>query len=157
MLFRSAPGPQLIPDLTVASVDNAQATTDPQTLQLTGTLAADIENGGTLPVPSGVAVLAFTDVNNNLNFDPGVDVELGRTITANAIGIGASATVQIPVTGQLSFRDAPISVWVDSEQAVNESNEANNVDATTSACAVKPSLGNLVTDPNDPQIGRAHV
>ncbi len=132
--LRKAAAPVLLPDLIVSLVDGTSAVNDPQTLQLSGTLAVTIRNRGTLGAPADVRVLAFYDTNTSNSYQPGVDTLLGEASIAGALPIGADVAISIPLSGQLPFRDALIHVWVDSAQTVAESNEANNVGITTSVC-----------------------
>ncbi len=141
---------QFLPDLAVTAVSRTAAPTDPNTLLVNGTLSADIANVGSANVHANVRILAFYDTNKNNSFDAG-DVVLGSTTTPTEISVGVMTHVLIPVQGTSPFRDAPISVWLDSEQTVIETNEANNIETTAGACAVKPSTGKFVTDPNDPR------
>ena len=128
-----------LPDFVVSAVDAQGATTDVNTLVVSGTLSAEIANSGTVSSGGTVDVLAFQDANNNGRFDSGVDGLLGQS-TLVAPDAGTSAALSIAITGQLPFRDAPINVWVDSAQSIVESDETNNVASSASA-----------------QIGRAHV
>ncbi len=142
--LRKSQAQQLLPDLTVTAVSRSGATTHPQTLTVTGSVSATIANVGTAASAAGVDVLAFFDVNRNGAFDEGTDSVLGRATLTAALNTGASAVLQIPVGGQLPFRDAPIHVWVDSLQAVAELNEGNNVRSTAQAFEIKPAIGTVL-------------
>ena len=131
--LRPAQASQLLPDLVVSRVDHSAAPTDPHTLIVSGDLAVTVANHGTANAPSNVALLAFYDANRNGVYDSG-DIVLGQATTASAIPAGGTLTVSLPVQGSLPFRDAPISVWVDSNQTVAELNENNNVNSTANAC-----------------------
>lgn len=131
---------ELLPDLIVQAVDAQGTTSDPNTLELTGNLTAEIANQGTANTAGTVDVLAFYDSNKNGQFDDGTDPLLGQT-TVTTPDLAASENVQITVAGTLPFRDAPISVFVDSAQIVVESNEDNNVDTSASACIAQPDIG----------------
>ncbi|PYR27430.1 MAG: hypothetical protein DMF98_06000, partial [Acidobacteria bacterium] len=142
--LRKSQAQQLLPDLTVTAVSRSGATTHPQTLTVTGSVSATIANIGTAASAPGVDVLAFFDVNLNGAFDEGTDAVLGRAALTAALNTGASAVLQVPVGGQLPFRDAPIHVWVDSPQAVAELNESNNVRSTAQAFEIKPAIGTVL-------------
>lgn len=131
---------QLLPDLTVESVARAGAVTNAQTLQLTGSVSAKLTNIGSSIAAPGTTVLAFHDANRNGTYDAG-DLVLGRTTIGADLGVGASAEVVIAVAGKLPFRDAPIHVWIDSEQTVAELSDSNNVGTTAAAIQVKPNIG----------------
>lgn len=145
------PGPQLRADLIVREVDATQTATDPQTLALAGVLGVTAANQGTLGAGAGVALLAFYDLDGDNAYQQGADTVVGHAVLAEPLPVGTSRAVQIPVSGTASFRDAPILVWIDSDRQVPESDEDNNVNSAASACAVSPSVGNFVTDPNDPR------
>ena len=132
-----------LPDLFVKTLTRQGSVNDPQTLNLSGTITVEVANQGTVSAPGNVSVLAFYDANHNGIYDDGVDVKLGSAPTPNSLNPGASALFAVPVQGQLPFRDAPISVWVDSAQTVPESNEANNFASTADFTLVKPTIGTL--------------
>ncbi len=130
-------------DLTVSSVDRSNTINDPQTLALSGTLSAVILNKGNVAANPSVQVLAFYDANGNGAYDSGIDVSLGQATIASTIAVNSPTVVNITVNAQLLFRDAPISVWVDSTQAVAEANELNNIAATADACKTAPMVGTM--------------
>ena len=130
---------QTLPDLVVNSVDSkTQATTDPQTLLLSGNVQAVIGNRGTASAPAGIQALAFYDVNDNGIYDPGTDIVLGTATTSAAIDPQGASPVSISVNGTLPFRDAPITVWVNSAQDLVELDETNNYGSSTSQCHLAP-------------------
>ena len=140
----SIPGPTLYPDLVPAHAANDGISTDPQTLNVSGDLKVTVENTGTLAVSAGVEILAFYDANMNEVYDTGVDTSLGSSDTNTTLNIASSEIVSIPVTGELPFRDAPISVWVDSANSVLESSEVNNIGITSSFCkGDEPEIGQI--------------
>lgn len=118
---------QLLPDFKVMAVKRVNAHTDPQTLQLSGTIDVDVSNVGTQTAPAGATVLAFGDVNRNDVFDAATDVVLGQMTLADVLAPGQSTTVHIAVSGTLAFRDAPIHVVIDPTQQIPEISKANNV------------------------------
>lgn len=151
----SIPGPQLKADLAVVSIATTTAVVNSQTLQVSGTVTAYVSNIGTLGTATGAAILAFYDANNNGVYDSG-ETALGQSAVP-AVPIGGSATIAIAVQGQAAFRDALISVWVDSEQAIPEISESNNVSAASNACSVgevsfvsEPGWPVYVEDPANP-------
>lgn len=130
---------QTLPDLVVNKVDSkTQAATDPQTLQLSGSVQAEIGNRGTAPAPADVQALAFYDVNQNGIYDAGIDIALGTATTSAAIDPQGTLSLDIPVAGTLPFRDAPVTVWINSAQNVVELNAANNYGNSTSQCHIAP-------------------
>jgi hypothetical protein len=131
------------PDLAVSSIDRSAAANDPHTLALSGTLSVAVRNQGSAAAPPSVRVLAFFDANGNGVYDAGADTVLGESTVAASIAVGATTAVSIPLSGQLPFRDASISVWADSATSVAESNELNNVGTTASACQMQPVVGGV--------------
>jgi len=132
---------QLLPDLAVKSLTRAGATTDPQTLAVSGHVTAVVANIGTANAPAGVQVIAFHEANRNGAYDPGQDTLLGQVSLELELAPGAQATLLIPVLGVLPFRDAPIHIWLDSTQSVVEQNEMNNIASSAAAAQVLPSIG----------------
>jgi hypothetical protein len=134
----------LLPDLVVQSVDGRQAPSDPQTLAVSGVLAATVVNKGTAATTGGFKTIAFYDVNRNNAYDAGVDLLLGEAQTTQTLEVNATAQVSIPVAGTLPFRDAPIHVWADSDQTVVELNEGNNVASSAQVFEIKPAIGTVL-------------
>jgi len=130
----------LLPDLLV-EVDNTAVQTEPQTLAVSGSITAQINNAGTAPTSGHTTLLAFYDVDLNGIYDKEADVTLGEAVLENALAVEESATVDIALAGELPFRDAPINVWVDNAQTVVESDEQNNVGTTAKMCEVVPDIG----------------
>lgn len=142
--LRGADATTLLSDLTVTSVSRDGIVTDLHTLQLSGTVTATLANKGTANAPAGIQLTAFYDTNLNGLYDPAVDLLLGLAASTAEIVIDASADVTISLQGEAPFRDAPISVWIDSRQETIESNEANNIGTTSINCEFHPPLGSLV-------------
>ena len=134
----SIPGPALHPDLVPMVSDTAMVMSDPQTLAVSGRLGVNVANRGTRSAPAGVTVLAFYDVDGDGRFAAHTDPVLGETATIEATAAGADTSLAIPLSGMLPYRDAPVSVWVDSDELIAESNEANNVDSSASLCHGEP-------------------
>lgn len=133
----------VLPDLTLASIDSTGLSTDQQRLMTTGTLKAVIENKGNADLlNTGVSVVAFIDANNNRQVDDGEQV-VGISKTNLSLVQGATEAVDIMINAKVSFRDAPITVMVDSEQQIAEKSEDNNVRLTIDGVEIKPSIGTL--------------
>lgn len=128
----------LLPDLKLVSASRTGAVTDPQSLMVSGSVTAKVVNKGVAMEARPVQLLAFADVNRDGAFTPGTDTVLGKTTVTLALATDASASVAIPVEGQLAFRDAPISIWVDSAQSVVERDENNNVRSTADGAQIQP-------------------
>ena len=128
----------LQPDLVVASINTLAVTNDPATLALSGVVEAVIENVGTSDA-AAVDVIAFEDVDGNGLFDSGVDQTLGSAAVSTSLAVGDQTTVSITVAGTTAFRDAPISVWVDSGLTLVELNENNNMVTSALQCRLLPT------------------
>lgn len=139
--LRPGQAQNLLPDIVVESVDRIATTTDLQTLQITGHLSAHLKNKGYAPVATNIRAIAFFDTNRNGTYDSEIDTTVGEAETADMLVVDGMQAVDIPVAGALPFRDAPLSVWVDSSQAAIEVREDNNIGTTASACEVKPPVG----------------
>jgi hypothetical protein len=57
--------------------------------------------------------------------------------------------LEIQVTGAVPYRDAPISLWVDSDQSLVELNDQNNVATSNADCAL-PDLALGYLQPRGP-------
>lgn len=129
----------LLPDLVVMAITVDNTVTDPQTLAVSGMLQVTIRNQGLSAAPSGLTLLAFSDVDANGIYDPDHDAQLGSTVVPDLLASTEDVTAAITVQGTLPFRDAPISVWVDSALAVVESDESNNVASSMMQCQGEPA------------------
>jgi hypothetical protein len=127
----------LLPDLVVMAITVDNTATDPQTLAVSGMIQVTIRNQGLSTAPSGFTLLAFSDVGDNGVYDPDHDTQLGSTVVPDLLASDGDTTITIAVQGTLPFRDAPISVWVDSALTAVESDESNNV--ASSQCQGEPA------------------
>ncbi|MEN8218750.1 MAG: carboxypeptidase-like regulatory domain-containing protein, partial [Pseudomonadota bacterium] len=130
----------LLADLVIEQLDKTATQTDPQSLVVSGSIAAQIKNVGTVDTGGNTSLLAFYDVDLNGIYDEN-DLSLGQATLENPLAVEETATVDISLAGELPFRDAPIHVWVDNTQAVVESDEENNIRTTTSLCEMVPDIG----------------
>ncbi|MBI3729842.1 MAG: carboxypeptidase regulatory-like domain-containing protein [Burkholderiales bacterium] len=136
--LRGVKTPQLLADLAVVGVSRNGAVTHPQTLKLTGQVTVTLQNQGVVDVPAGVKLLAFQDSNKNGVYDAGVDQVLGSLAMTDVLAAGKTVALQIPVQGTMPFRDAPISVWADSDQSLIEISKTNNLRSTAYSVEIKP-------------------
>ncbi|MCP4699283.1 MAG: hypothetical protein GY862_20910, partial [Gammaproteobacteria bacterium] len=119
-------------DLAVENIDVANATSDEETLALSGTVAVTVSNRGAITAAGEIMLLAFYDADLNGVYDIGSDLMLGQSRIKNALATKERAVVDISVAGQLPFRDAPVAVWADGVEAQVETNKKNNTG--TSMC-----------------------
>lgn len=131
----------LLPDLKLVSVKRGTAVTDAQRLSVSGAIAVTVTNAGHAPQPREARAIAFVDVDRDGRFDAAVDRQLGQATLTTSLQPAQSITLDIAVSGTLPFRDAPIHVWIDSEQLIAEINEANNIKSTADAAEVQPAIG----------------
>lgn len=121
------PAPQSNVDLTVTALNAASVVTDSQTLLISGELVATIKNLGSAATAAQFRVLAFEDRNANGQFNAGTDALLGALNVTDSIAAGASANLSLALSGTVTFEGNLIYVWVDSENAIAETNENNNI------------------------------
>jgi uncharacterized repeat protein (TIGR01451 family) len=129
------------PDLTVKSIDSANLVTDTQSLAVTGVIRIIVENKGNQTANAPFEITAFEDRDNNKQFNTGVDNILGTVTSTNNIGAGTADTIDIPVSGNILFRDNLIYVMTDSGNAVVELDETNNMKSTGGQCGYQPPVG----------------
>lgn len=120
-----------LPDLQVDGFSDAAAVTDLQTLALSGEVSVSYANRGALDSAPSEIVL-FLDRDRDQVFDTG-EPELGR-LAVGGLGVAATASASIPVSGTLDFRDEPISAFVDAGRVVAETDETNNVADGAARC-----------------------
>jgi hypothetical protein len=128
------------PDLVVSSVDAGGVTFGPGERDVTGTVSATITNTGAADTGAGFIVLFFEDKNGNGSYDSGSDIVLGSTTLA-ALAAGTTVVAGVEVSGTVSFRGNLMYAYVDSANAVAESDEANNYSNTGLACQFEPVPG----------------
>ncbi|WP_162058781.1 carboxypeptidase-like regulatory domain-containing protein [Undibacterium sp. KW1] len=128
----------LLPQISIARIDRKNAITNPQSLELSGFLNVTLQNTGTADVPAGIKLLAFNDTNKNRLFDGNIDLKLGSASLASSIAPGQTVVVQVPVSGILPFRDAPIIVWADSEQGLVQISKDDNLKSSADFIEIKP-------------------
>lgn len=136
--MRPADVEQLIPDLTVVSVDaKSQAAVDPQTLNYTGVISAVVRNIGSAATAQDFRITAFVDIDND-NALSSADLTLGSSVSTGSIAVEESQTIEISISAQVPFRDPAIHVKVDSLESVVETNEKNNIQTSMAECRRAP-------------------
>jgi uncharacterized repeat protein (TIGR01451 family) len=121
-------------DLVPARVDPAGATTDPQSLAISGSVSVEVANRGNLDVPVPFTLTLFEDRDGNAAFDAAADNLLGQADVAEPLAAGSSLAVTVPVSGTVLFRGNRISAFVDDGLAVDEHHETNNVGHSGDGC-----------------------
>lgn len=139
----SAHSANLLPDLVIEKIDTSSLVNDPQTLAVTGSIAVTVKNSGRGEARPSIGILAFYDANSNSAFDSGTDLSLSHGYTSSTILSEVSEVVPMALNGVMPYRNAPISVVVDYDEVVNESNEGNNVSKTSDSCSITAATGAL--------------
>ena len=129
----------LLPDLVPVSIDVNLSGVDPQTLALETELHASFKNIGNAPSNAPVRLTAFYDSDSDGNLSA-ADTVLGEAEYGYAVGIDEEVNLTVVLSGTLPFRNAPISVWVDSAEVTVELDELNNVQDSRSACDHKEKI-----------------
>ncbi len=128
----------LPPDLIVELVDTSALVVNPQSLEISGTVAAVIGNTGVGPAAGPFEVTFFEDLNRNATFEMFED---------NIVGVGshfgidarASAVVVAPANpAALEFQGHLIYAFVDSSLVVDETDETNNIGSSAATCETSP-------------------
>jgi RHS repeat-associated protein len=119
-------------DLTADQVDQTGLAFEGQGLTVSGTIKARVTNTGSADVKKGFDVLFFEDRNGNNTFNAGIDTILGKTSVTDPILAGGSVTVSAALSGSILFTNNRIWAYVDSSQAIAETNENNNLAARVS-------------------------
>lgn len=135
--------PQSNVNLTITALNTAGVVTDSQTLVTSGNLAVTIKNLGADAVNAQFRVIAFEDRNGNGAFNQGVDLLLGSTQFTDGVPANSSASLGISLSGTVTFKGNIIYVVVDSENAVVETNENNNIRHTGQNSTIVPTPGQL--------------
>jgi Gylcosyl hydrolase family 115 C-terminal domain/K319L-like, PKD domain/FG-GAP-like repeat len=122
------------PDLRVDAV--TAPSVDPQTLLIVGPGTITYTNvGGPTLVP--YEILVWEDRNDNGVFDAAVDNLLGSATGLARLNGGETKTLEVALAGQLLFAGNVIYAWVDSGNALIETDEINNIGSSAPTCQVR--------------------
>ncbi|MFN0151815.1 MAG: FG-GAP-like repeat-containing protein [bacterium] len=130
-------------DLVVREVDIAGVGFNCGTGGATGTVAATIENLGDTSAGAGFRVLFFDDTNNNGAYDSGTDATLGEVTVAAALDPAAQTIASTAMSATFAFNKDLIFAFVDNQNDVVESNEANNLEDSGASCAFAAAPGSF--------------
>ncbi|QQS46554.1 MAG: VCBS repeat-containing protein [Acidobacteriota bacterium] len=123
----AAPIQQTEIDLTISRLNAANLITDSQTLDISGELEVRVHNFGLHPTASSFRVIAFEDRNANETFEAATDLLLGQTIYTESLGPTRLVDLKLSIDGVVTFKGNLIYVVVDSDNAIAETNEGNNL------------------------------
>ncbi len=146
------------PDLVIDSIVTRELRTDPFTLQVSGSATVTVGNPGRAAALTAPRVSLFEDRNGNGAFDADSDTLLGAMTLPTGLARDARVTLDLPVSGEVAFRDSPLLVMVDSDLAIDEQREDNNLASTSDICRIASTpldTLDLVEKwywPGDPQI-----
>ncbi|WP_459867940.1 carboxypeptidase regulatory-like domain-containing protein, partial [Endothiovibrio diazotrophicus] len=136
--------PDLKPDLVVRAIDRTGLATDLGDLALSGELTVTVANDGSFAADGAVAVRAYLDGDRDGLFGAG-DTLLGERRIELALAVGERLDFTLPLSGSLPFRDAAISVELDSADELPEREEGNNVAASDALACTVASSGRTYT------------
>jgi hypothetical protein len=129
----------VLPDLTITQINSEFVVTDPQSLQTSGDLNFIVVNQGDDRAIAPFDVVAFYDQDSDGIYNIGGDVRLGVISVTQSLEVGESTEYRLAVSATLPFTDAPILVFIYSEEQVTESNETNNLISTANECELRLS------------------
>ena len=127
------------PDLVPVKLSLSGATTDPQTLAITGNALVTFQNKGDEKITSSFDVLVFEDKDGNGQYTPGVDNLLGSGTNTMALWPNGANILSVPLAGKVSFPGSFLYALVDSGDTVLEQNEGNNIMKAGFACEDRPA------------------
>jgi subtilase family serine protease len=134
-----APGEILGPDLVPLKIDVENATTNGQTLAISGSVQVTVQNKGDAKIITPSSVLIFDDTDFDSRYTAGVDTVLGTGDATQTLWPEGATLVTVPLSGAVRFLDAPLHVLVDANDALAETDEANNAMRSGVDCEVRPS------------------
>ncbi len=124
----------LLPDLLVKGVNVDSVTSDQSTFEIAGDIEVSVLNRGNAATSAGFTLVAFQDVDRDGVYDASEDIFLGESSVTDVIGVEAETVSSITLSGQQTFRGAPISVFVDSHKRLAELSEDNNIKQVSKGC-----------------------
>lgn len=133
----------LDPDLVATGVDPAGTTTNPQTLQLSGTTTVTLQNSGSLAVTTPFSLTLFEDSDRDGLYSAGVDNVLGSELVTSVVNPAGTLTIPLTLSSTVAFRDVPIHAFVDSTNLITELSETNNVADSSDMCQIVPPVGDM--------------
>lgn len=128
----------LIPDVAVLAIDRSELVSDVASFKASGNIDVTLINRGNANVEIPFNIYAFEDLNNNGTYDA-TDTLLGQSSPAvnssTPLNVDGTLNASITISGDLSFRDAPISILLDATNVLVELSEANNLSSTAGLCS----------------------
>jgi hypothetical protein len=131
---------ELLPDLEINSLEKKYET-NATSLAVNGFIDVNLTNTGTTAVNTEFSIVAFYDANDNNEYDQS-DITLGK-IATSTLAVDENRSVKISLQGTLPYRDAPVSVYLDSKKNIIELDEENNFKKVNSFFKLKPLSSTL--------------
>jgi subtilase family serine protease/prenyltransferase beta subunit len=131
------------PDLSIEATDTTALVTDTQSLEVTGSIQITIENKGNQDTNAAFEITVFEDRDKNKILDSATDNILGIFTYTNTLTAGTTDTIDIPVSGNVLFRDNLIYIIADSGNTISELDETNNIRHTSQECEYLPPVRTL--------------
>jgi|GEM_PF-2173046 len=123
-------------DLLIDSINTNHLSYDPQTLKLEGDINITVINKGYVP-SNAFDVTSYIDVNYDGNYTVGVDREIITQRVDRQLNQDETITLSIEINTTTSFREQPLSIYIDSRNENIEINETNNYSTTAKSCGGK--------------------
>jgi hypothetical protein len=124
----------LLPDLAVQALDTSTLSSDQATFAATGALGVTLINRGNSDLTQPFTVTAFSDLDGSGTWDVDHEPVLGELPIAESVEVDTTLDIELNIEGDLPFRDAPITVMLDSWESVTELSESNNLESTAGEC-----------------------
>ncbi len=134
-----APGQVLGPDLVPTKIDLTGATTDPQTLAISGTARVTFQNTGDDKITTPFNVLIFEDMDGDGKYTSGVDNVLSSGTNTLPLWPEGAGRVNLTLRRALKFLHSPLYAFVDSGDTILEQDETNNLLISCKDCEVRPT------------------
>jgi len=126
-------------DLVPGHMDFSGLITDPETLDITGTVTVTIHNNGTSPAQGEFLITLFEDQNQNKQYDQSDPVIAVHKVVDGPEGKG-TITIQVVTDGKVTFKDNIIFVVIDPLDNIPERNETNNIRNSAEGHECKPPV-----------------
>ncbi len=139
-LTKLAYGLQTFPDLRVDAVDTSALTYGPTGTSISGVVGVTVGNHGEATTGGWFNLVAFLDRDGDDTFNTG-DTAIGTARISPVIAPNTIVEVTIPLSGIAEFSHAPVKLFIDPEQRLNEINTWNNIGSSSQLCSFTPNLG----------------
>lgn len=101
---------------------------------LTGDVTVTWQNAGAVPVTESYTVQVYIEDKQTNTI-----TELGTASVITPLNPGETGSVVVSINGTMVFKDQPVYAFVDSQNAIIESNENNNITHSMADCQMEPS------------------